>query len=114
MLQRRLASLVVTAGMTVSPTVTVQLHHAHLLVRHAQYAVEDLIAGPDFGSAALALERYRAIAGTYAGAEIADRNMSLGWGTEVAYCVEGVGASGAVAHLVGPGGHVSSGHCPRL
>lgn len=114
MLRRRLAALVITIGMTVSPAATTQLRSAHGLVRHAQFAVEDLITGPDYGSAAVALERYRAIAGTYAGAEIADRSMSLGWGTEVAYCVEGVGASGAVSHLVGPDGHVSPGHCPRL
>jgi len=114
MLRRRLASLVITIGMTASPAATAQLRSAHVLVRHAQFTVEDLIAGPDYGSAAVALERYHAIAGTYAGAEIAERSMTLAWGTEVAYCVEGVGASGDVSHLVGPDGHVSSGHCPQF
>jgi len=100
--------------MTVSPSLTAQLRAAPAMVRNAQYAVEDMISGPDFGSAAVALERYREIAGTYAGAEIADRSMSLAWGTEAAYCVEGVGASGDVSHLVGPEGRVTSGHCPRF
>jgi hypothetical protein len=114
MLRRRFASLVIATGMTVSPAATTQLRDAHGLVRNAQYAVEDFIAGPNFGAAAVALERYRGIAGTYSGAEIADRSMSLVWGTEAAYCVEGVGASGNVSHLVGPEGHVTSGHCPQF
>ena len=81
-------------------------------VTRAQNAVADAIAGPQFTDAAFSLERYRMISGTYDGADVMGRRITVRWATDKAYCVEGVSESGATEYLLGPHGHLIPGFCP--
>jgi hypothetical protein len=81
-------------------------------VTRAQKAVADAIAGPQFSDAAFSLERYRTIAGTYDGANVMGRRITMRWATDNAYCIDGVSESGAAEYLLGPRGRLSPGSCP--
>jgi hypothetical protein len=111
-LGRQAASLLIAAAATLSNVAWADLNQGARLVRHVQTAVTDALIGPDYGSAALELERYRELAGTYAGAELPTRSMTLRWATVTFYCVEGRSTSGALSHLIGPHGNRASGPCP--
>ena len=112
MLARQAASLLIAAAATLSNVASADLHDGARLVRHAQDAVVDALVGPDYGSAALDLERYHELAGTYAGAELPARSMTLRWATVTYYCVEGKSVSGSVSHLIGPHGYKAPGPVP--
>jgi hypothetical protein len=88
------------------------LGHAQRFVTQTQNSIASAIAGPQFSDAAMSLELYRQAAGTYAGAGIEGRRITVRWATDSAYCVEGVRQSGAVDHLVGPHGRLAPGQCP--
>jgi hypothetical protein len=109
---RQVASVAIAAAATVSNVAWAEFNHGAHLVTHVQYAVSDALIGPDYPSAAFELDRYRAIAGTYAGAELPARSMTLRWATPAFYCVEGLSASGAVSHMIGPHGGRAQGPCP--
>ena len=102
----------IAAAATLSNVAWADLNSGAHLVRHVQNAVTDALIGPDFTSAAFELERYHDLSGTYAGAELPTRSMTLRWATTTFYCVEGKSASGAVSHLIGPHGSSASGPCP--
>jgi hypothetical protein len=106
------ACLAVATAATVLSVHGASLGHAQRFVIHAQNAVADAIAGPQFSDAAFALERYRALSGTYDGAGVEGRRITVRWATDRTYCVEGVSQSGAVEYLLGPHGHVAPGRCP--
>ncbi len=112
MFARQAASLLIAAAATLSNVASAELHDGARLVRHAQSVVVDALVGPDYGTAAFALERYHDVAGTYAGAELPARSMTLRWATVTYYCVEGQSVSGAVSHLIGPHGYKAPGPCP--
>jgi hypothetical protein len=109
---RQVASVAIAAAATASNVAWADFNHGAHLVRRMQYAVSDALIGPDYPSAAFELDRYRAIAGTYAGAELPARSMTLRWATPAFYCVEGLSASGAVSHMIGPHGSKTLGPCP--
>jgi hypothetical protein len=109
---RQAASLFIAAAATVSNVAWTDLNHGARFVRHVQYAVTDALIGPDYSSAAVELERYHELAGTYVGAELPTRSMTLRWATVTFYCVEGQSTSGAITHLIGPHGSTASGPCP--
>jgi hypothetical protein len=109
---RRAATLLITCAATLSSVAGVDLDHGVHLVRHVQNVVADALIGPDYTSAAFELERYHEIAGTYAGAELPTRSMTLRLATAAFYCVEGRSASGAVTHMIGPHGAKAPGPCP--
>ena len=81
-------------------------------VTRAQNAVQDAVAGPQFTDAAFSLERYHMVAGTYDGADVMGRRITIRWTTDNAYCVEGVSTSGAAEYLLGPSGNLVPGFCP--
>ena len=112
MFARQAASLLIAAAATLSNVAWTDLNHGTRFVRHVQNAVTDALIGPDYTSAAFELERYHELAGTYSGAELPTRAMTLRWATGTFYCVEGRSASGAVSHLIGPHGSTAPGPCP--
>jgi len=59
-----------------------------------------------FQQAASALEDFRTVNGTYAGASLAGFGVSLARADAASYCIQAGGS-----HLAGPGGTVSSGPC---
>ena len=79
---------------------------------HARDSVADMIAGPQFGDAAFSLERYRDLSGTYDGAGVEGRRITVVWATDRFYCIEGVSQNGALQYLLGPHGRVAAGRCP--
>lgn len=81
MFGRQVASVAIAAAATASNVAWADFNHGAHLVRRMQYAVSDALIGPDYPSAAFELDRYRAIAGTYAGAELPARSMTLRWAT---------------------------------
>jgi hypothetical protein len=85
---------------------------AQLVVSHAQNAVADAIAGPQFTDAAFSLDRYHTLSGTYDGAAVEGRLITVRWATATSYCIEGVSEAGSAQYLLGPYGHVASGNCP--
>jgi hypothetical protein len=78
---RQVASVAIAAAATVSNVAWAEFNHGAHLVTHVQYAVSDALIGPDYPSAAFELDRYRVLAGTYAGAELPARSMTLRWAT---------------------------------
>jgi hypothetical protein len=85
---------------------------AHSLVSNAQTAVADAIAGPQFTDAAFSLDRYHMLSGTYDGAAVEGRRITVRWATATSYCIEGVSQGGVPQYLLGPHGHVAPGGCP--
>jgi len=81
-------------------------------VTHVQNTVADAIAGPQLGDAALAMERFHQLAGTYDGAAISGPRMTIRWATGTRFCIDGVRQSGAVEHMIGPNARVEPGPCP--
>jgi hypothetical protein len=89
------------------------LGEAGRFVTHAQHAVADAIVGPQLYDAAIGLQRYHDLSGTYAGATVGGRQMELEWGNDASYCIEGVSEANGVQHLVGPNGRIGPGSCPH-
>lgn len=88
------------------------LGEAGRYVTHAQHTVADAIVGPQFGDAAVGLQRYHDLSGTYDGASVGGLRMQLKWGNDASYCIEGLSEAKGVQHLVGPNGRVIQGPCP--
>jgi hypothetical protein len=109
---RQAACFAVVTAATLSSVAGADLNHGVHLVRGVQNAVTDALIGPDYTSAAFELDRYHEIAGTYAGAELPARSMTLRLASATFYCVEGRSASGTVSHLIGPRGSRAPGSCP--
>jgi len=87
------------------------LWHPGRAVERAQAAVVQALTEPSLAGAALSLERYRALSGTYADADVGGGlQLRLRWANATAYCLESVGADG-VQHLLGPGGSPAPGPC---
>ena len=63
-------------------------------------------AAVTFQQAASALEDFRTVNGTYAGASLAGFGVKLGRADASSYCIEAGGS-----HLAGPGGTVAPGAC---
>jgi hypothetical protein len=89
------------------------LSEAGQVVTRAQHAVSDAIMGPQLYDAAIGLQHYHDLSGTYDGAVVGGRQMVLKWGNDASYCIEGASQSNGTQHLVGPNGHVTSGPCPQ-
>jgi hypothetical protein len=106
------ACLAVASAATAFYVHGASLGHAQKFVDSTRNTIADAIAGPQFDDAAVALERYHMLSGTYDGAGIQGRRISLRWGTDRAYCIEGVSQSGAVQYLLGPHGRTAPGTCP--
>jgi hypothetical protein len=104
-----IGSLVVALSGTGGP-----LGHPGTLITEARTAIADAVAGPQFSDAAYSLEQYRNLSGTYQGAAVMGRQITVRWATDKMYCVEGVSTSGAVEYLLGPNGHVALGSCPYV
>ena len=81
-------------------------------VTHLQNVVADAIVGPQFSDAAMSLERYHQLSGSYDGADVTGLGITLRWTTGARYCIDGHRASGAVEHVVGPNGATEAGPCP--
>jgi hypothetical protein len=86
--------------------------HVSRSVVHVQNAVADAIDGPQFGDAAMTLERYHQLSGTYDGADVSGRGIVVKWASDAHFCVEGRKQSGDVEHLLGPYAPVVPGPCP--
>ena len=100
----------VAAGMAVGDCG--HLWHPERAVGRAQAAVVQALTEPSLADAARSLEQYRAVAGTYADADVGGGlQLRLRWANATAYCLESVGANG-VQHLLGPGGSPAPGACP--
>ena len=108
----RTACLAVASVATAFSASGASLGHAQRYVTHAQNAIADAIAGPQFSDAAFALERYHELSGTYDGAGVEGRRITVRWATDKTYCIDGVSQSGAAEYLLGPNGHIAFGHCP--
>jgi len=108
----RTAFLAVASVATAFSTSGASLGHAQLLLTQAQNAIADAIAGPQFSDAAFALERYHELSGTYDGAGVEGRRITVRWATDKTYCIDGVSQSGAAEYLLGPNGYVAPGRCP--
>jgi hypothetical protein len=106
-----LALASVAAALSASP---VLLARAQLFVSHTRTAIADAIAGPQFTDAAFSLDQYHSLAGTYDGAAVDGRRITVRWATGKAYCIEGVSQGGAIEHLLGPNGQVAPGRCPYV
>ena len=106
------ARLAVAAAATAFYVHGAPLGHAQRFVTHAQNAVADAIAGPQFSDAAFSIERYHELSGTYDGAGIEGRRITVRWATDKTYCIEGVSHGGVAEYLLGPNGNVAAGHCP--
>ena len=106
-----LAAASVASALSASP---VLLARAELFVSHAQTAIADAIAGPQFTDAAFSLDQYHTLAGTYDGAAVNGRRITVRWANDRTYCIEGVSQGGAAEHLLGPNGHVAPGRCPYV
>ncbi len=78
----------------------------------AQAAVVDAFDGPRFSDAAVTLERWHELSGTYEGADITGGHLSLRWAGVAGYCIEGVSSTRGLEHLLGPGGRRQAGPCP--
>jgi hypothetical protein len=89
------------------------LGRAGRVVVHTQHRVADAFVGPKFGDAAIGLERYHNLSGTYDGADVGGPRMRLKWGNDASYCIEGLSETKGVQHLVGPHGLVFAGPCPQ-
>jgi hypothetical protein len=81
-------------------------------VTHVQHTFADAIAGPQFGDAAASMERFHQLSGTYDGAAISGRSITVRWATDTRFCIDGVRQSGAVEHMIGPNASVDPGPCP--
>jgi hypothetical protein len=80
-------------------------------VEHAQRAVVNALTEPSLGDVTRSLERYHALSGTYAGADVGGGlELRLRWATDTAYCLESAG-NGGVQHLLGPNGRAAPGPC---
>jgi hypothetical protein len=85
--------------------------HPGRVISHAQAEVFQALTEPSLADAARSLERYHALAGTYADADVGGGlQLRLRWASATAYCLESVGAGG-VQHLLGPGGSPAPGPC---
>jgi len=81
------------------------------MISNAQAEVFRALTEPSLADAERSLERYHALAGTYADADVGGGlQLRLRWATGTAYCLESVGADG-VKHLVGPAGRPAPGPC---
>jgi hypothetical protein len=88
------------------------LGHLGRVIAQAQGEVVQALTEPSLDDAARSLERYHALAGTYADADVGGGlQLRLRWATDTGYCIESVGADG-VQHLLGPGGSPAPGPCP--
>ena len=87
------------------------LWHPGRAVADAQAAVARALTEPSLADATRSLERYHALAGTYADADVGGGlQLRLRWANDTAYCLEWVDADGP-RHLVGPGGSAATGSC---
>lgn len=81
-------------------------------VTRVQNALAETFAGPQFSDAAVAMERFHQLSGTYDGADFSGRRISVRWATGTQFCIDGVSQSGVAEYLLGPGGSVAPGACP--
>ena len=79
---------------------------------HAQAVVLDTFDGPRFGDAAVTLERWHELSGTYEGADISGGHLTLRWAGAGGYCIEGISSTHGLEHVVGPVGRREAGPCP--
>jgi hypothetical protein len=106
------AALAVVAAATALYLHGTGLGEAGQFVTQTQNTVSDVMIGPKFGDAAIGLQRYHDLSGTFDGASVGGRSMELKWGSDAAYCIEGVSKANGMQHLLGPGGVVAPGPCP--
>ncbi len=100
----------VAAGMAVGDCGHVW--HPGRAVAEAQAAVAAALTEPSLADATRSLERYHALAGTYADADVGGGfQLSLRWANDTEYCLEWVAADGP-RHLRGPAGGPAAGFCP--
>lgn len=109
---RKATRLAVAAAATALYVHGAPLGHTQRFVTHARNVIADAIAGPQFGDAAFAIERYHELSGTYDGAGVEGRRITVRWATDKTYCIDGVSQGGAAEYLLGPNGHVTPGRCP--
>lgn len=85
--------------------------HPERAVAEAQAAVVQALTQPSLADATLSLERYHALSGTYADADVGGGwTLRLRWANDTQYCLEWVASDGP-RHLVGPGGSPATGFC---
>jgi len=111
-LPRKSVCLALACGATLLAFHAPLARPAQRFVTQAQNTIAGRIAGPQFDGVAANMESYRAVAGSYEGAEIGGQQITMRWTSATAYCVEGVSPDGSVSHLLGPNGQVSPGRCP--
>jgi len=106
--------LAIASVVTILSTSGAPLGQAQLLVRQTQIAISDAIDGPQFSDAAFSLEQYHTLSGTYDGAAVEGRRITVRWATDRTYCIDGVSQGGAAEYLLGPNGQVEPGRCPAV
>ena len=90
MIKGRAAYLAVTSAALFLGAQGAPSGHLGRTMTRVQNALAEAIAGPQFGDAAVAMERFHQLSGTYDGADVSGRRIAVRWATDTRFCIDGV------------------------